>query len=740
MGQTLNIEGMSCAGCVASVEKAVRSVAGVSKVEVNFADHSATIEGTVNTTDVIKAIVAAGYDATENYQFDATQEETQQQENQKLLIWRSLLAGLFGASLMIAHMLDLLPAIQVDRGRGVWIIIAVLSAVVMGYSGRSIYSAAWRATKSRSANMHSLVALGTGAAWLYSVIIILLPALFPEQARYAYFESAVIIIAFINMGSALEARARRKTSQAIRGLLKLQPDTATLMIGGQELQVPVSTLKVGNLVKVTPGERIPVDGKLTQGHSSVDESMLTGEPLPSEKTVGSKVTGGTVNTTGSFLFEVTQTGKNTVLARIVEMVRKAQGSKPSLARIADRVAAVFVPIVIVIALITGLLWWWLGPPPVISYVLITVMSVLVIACPCALGLATPISVMVGIGRAAQRGILFRNGEALQTISQIDTIVLDKTGTLTEGRPTVVAVLHSDQHTENVILALAACLEAHSEHPIGAAVIDETKRRNVSVGTPENFEAVPGKGIRGQVEAHNVLIGNKAFLLENSIDMSLLKNLEELDRPGATYVFVAQNSVLVGVIAVADKIKAEAKATIMQFKQMGIEPVMLTGDDRHAAQYIAQQLGIAQVISNVLPADKHQVIKALQLKGKVVAMVGDGINDAPALAQADVGLAIGSGTDVAIESADITLMKDSIWSVYEAFALSKATLRNIKQNLFGAFIFNALAIPIAAGALYPAFGFLLNPMVASAAMALSSVTVVSNANRLRGFTPRGLPSE
>ncbi|MFC1751360.1 copper-translocating P-type ATPase, partial [Pseudomonadota bacterium] len=606
---------------------------------------------------------------------------------------------------------------------------------VIVYSGGRFFTGAWKSFKNHNANMDTLIALGTGAAWLFSMAITLVPVLVPEQARHVYFEAAVIIIALINLGSALEMRARGKTSEAIKRLIGLQPKTARVVRDGQEADIPIAQVKLGDTLRVRPGEKIAVDGVIMEGQSNIDESMLTGEPMPVEKTVGDNVVGGTLNKSGSFLFSASKIGNDTVLARIIEMVRQAQNSKPAISRLVDKVAAIFVPVVLIIAVLTFMAWFNFGPEPTSSYVLLTTMTVLIIACPCALGLATPISIMVGVGKAAEYGVLIRHGEALQRAGQLTMVVLDKTGTITEGRPAVSSVYAIDGR-DSQVLQLAASLEAGSEHPLAEAIVSAAKERGLSGGAVEGFEALSGYGVKGRVSDLDVMLGNQALLQHNGINTEVVsEQVANLASRGQTPVFVSVDAKLAGLIAIADPIKKDSGSAIKRLHRMGLKVAMLTGDHQATAQAVADQVGVDEVMAEVLPADKAQKVVELQKRGEVVAMVGDGINDAPALAQADVGFAIGSGADVAIESADITLMRGSLHGVADAADISKATLRNIKQNLFGAFVYNSMGIPVAAGVLYPLTGLLLNPVVAGAAMAMSSLTVVSNANRLRLFKPR-----
>ena len=732
----LGITGMSCAGCVAAVETALRGVPGVVQASVNFAERTALVCGDVTTETLIHAVQQAGYDAAELRDAAAEAErDAAEQARYRRLARNALVAGALAAPLMIAEMAGWLPALTHPAGQGFWIITGLLTLAVMLYSGGHFFSAAWRQFRHHNANMDTLIALGTGAAWGYSMLVALFPGSVPSLAQHAYFEAAVTIIALINLGAALESRARGKASAAIARLLGLRPKTARLVDGDQERDVPIDALQVGMQIRVRPGEQIPVDGEIVSGHSTVDESMLTGEPLPVVKQVGDTVTGGALNKTGSFIFRACRVGADTMLARIIASVRQAQNSKPPIGRLADQVAAVFVPSVLIVAVLTALAWFNFGPEPRSSYMLVTTLTVLIIACPCALGLATPISIMVGVGKAAESGILIRDGEALQRVGQLTTLVLDKTGTVTTGRPTVTGLIAGPGFSEEELFRLAAGLEAGSEHPLAQAILDAAQERGLRLPALEQFSAMAGYGASGIVDGRALLVGNRRLLEQQGIAVGPLQaEAERLAASGQTPVFVAVNAQAAGLVAVADPIKPDSLAAIQRLRELGLRVVLLTGDHAATAQAIATQTGIAEVHAEVLPTDKAALIAQLQAQGQVVGMVGDGVNDAPALAQADVGLAMGGGTDIAIESAGITLVRGSLHGVADAVALSRATVANIRQNLFGAFIYNTLGIPLAAGVLYPLTGLLLNPMLAGAAMALSSFTVVTNANRLRGFRP------
>ena len=730
----LKIDGMHCASCQRPIEKALRETPGVKDVSVNLASREVNVDSTVTSDVLIAAVASAGFEAVLDPIQSLEETDRVNQANFNRLIYKTALALVTGVVLMIFAM----NTPEIDTGwnlnHATWLLIAVITAGVMYYTGRHFFSGAIKSLKTRSATMDTLIALGTGTAWLYSTIIVLFPALVPEIARHVYFEAAVIIIGMVNLGQALEQKARGRTSQAIRRLLDLQQKTARIVRDGEEIDVPIGAVVKDDLVRVRPGEQIAVDGIVEQGQTNIDESMLTGEPVPVAKTNGDEVSAGTLNKTGSILYRATHVGSDTALARIIRMVRQAQNSKPPIGKLADSIAAVFVPVVMLIAVVAALAWFSIGPEPRFVYAIVTAVTVLIIACPCALGLATPMSVMVGIGKAAEAGVLIRNGEALQTASQLTTMVLDKTGTITTGQPGIVEIDAYCDKTQNALLLLAASLEAGSEHPLAQAFLDAAKLQELDLLAVEAFEAVAGQGIKGQIDNCQLLLGNQKLMDDSSValDTEALASSERMAENAWTPMFLASNGQLIALIAVADPIKTESIEAIKRLQADGLRVVMITGDNRHTAEAVAHQVGITQVRAEVLPQDKKDQIAEMQKQGERVGMVGDGINDAPALALAHVGFAIGTGTDVAIESADITLMRGSLHGVADAIEISRATMRNIRQNLFGAFIYNSVGIPIAAGLLYPLTGMLLNPIIAGTAMAFSSVTVVSNANRLRLF--------
>ena len=734
----LRINGMKCAGCVAGLEAAISTVKGVSAASINFATKSAEVQGDLDPQQIIDAIQAKGYHAQliENAD-DLSAEEAQEKKHYRKLLKQTIVAVIIGIPLFSDLFLGWLPSVQTTQLQWAWVLIGIIVFAGMCYSGGHIYKGAWHSFLSRNANMDTLVGLGTGMAWLYSMIVVLIPAFIPAMARHVYFDTAIILLAFINFGAALEMRTRGKTSQAIKRLIGLQAKTARVLRNSEEIDIPIEEVILGDILRVRPGEKIPVDGEVTEGHSQIDESMLTGEPMPVSKNKSDGVVGGTINQSGSILYRATRIGKDTALSRIVDMVRQAQNSKPSIGRLVDKVASIFVPIVLIVAIITAVLWFDFGPMPKSAYILMTTIAVLVIACPCALGLATPISVMVGVGKAAEFGVLIRNGNALQTAQQLTIVVLDKTGTLTEGHPALAEVIVDDESDQSTVLSLAASVEAGSEHPLAEAIVRGAKERGASLYPVSDFKAHSGRGVSATYQGKTVLLGNALLMADNNIDVNhWIHHIKQLSERGQTPMYVAHAEKLNGIISVADPVKQDSKVAIAGLHKLGLKVVMLTGDNRITAQAVADDVGIDEVIAEVLPEDKAKKITALQATGEIVAMVGDGINDAPALAAANVGFAIGTGTDIAIESSDVILMGGSLTGVANAIAISKATLHNIKQNLWGAFLYNTLGIPIAAGVLYPLIGLLLNPLIAGAAMAMSSLTVVTNANRLRFFKKVG----
>ena len=733
------IQGMTCASCVSSVEKALTNVEGIEKAQVNLAEQSALVFATQDTEALHQAIVQfvkqAGYQA-EILQDAATQQEKQaaQQLAQQKRFKLDAIAGLVvGAPLMLWGVFDGNMMIRNANDQLAWGSIGILCLLLLAPAGKHFFTNAWLAAAHKRATMDTLVALGTGAAWFYSMLVVIFPDGFPFASRHVYFEASAMIIGLISLGHYIEAKAKANTTRSLQALINLQPQQATVITEQGDQQITVEQITLGMKLRIKPGEKVPVDGVVIQGESYIDESMLTGEPVPVLKAQDAQVSAGTLNTDGGLVIEATGIGANTMLARIIRMVRTAQSSKPAIAKLADQISSVFVPVVVGIAILAALIWFAVGPEPKASYMLVVTTTVLIIACPCALGLATPLSVTVGVGKAAELGILIKDADALQLASKVDTVVFDKTGTLTQGKPSVQQVFTHATSSEH-LLALAYAAERKSEHPLAKAVCDYAKQHNTDSVELDSFENIRGRGITATYQTQPLFIGSLQFMQSEQIDTSPMgQAIEDCASNAWTPVAVALNNKLIGLIAIADPIKSDAKQAVSALKSQGIKTVMLTGDNQHVANAIGRELGIDEVIAQVMPDEKAQHIELLQSQGRTVAMIGDGINDAPALALADLGGAMGSGSDVAIESSQMTILNTSPMAVVHAIELSHATLKNMKQNLFGAFIYNSLGIPIAAGVLYPAFGFLLSPVVAGAAMALSSITVVSNANRLRLFT-------
>lgn len=642
--------------------------------------------------------------------------------------------------LLLLAMSDLIPNQPVQHALPHWLysgIQLLLATPVVLWAGLPFFERGWASIKSKNLNMFTLIAIGTGIAYTFSLVATFFPALFPDSLRVhggmvpLYYEAAAVITTLVLLGQVLELRARSQTGNAIKALLGLAPKTAIKMSSdGTEQEIPMESIKLGDLLKVRPGEKIPVDGEVTEGQSSVDESMITGEPIPVEKEIGSKVTGATVNGTGSFVMKATRIGKDTLLSQIVKMVSQAQRSRAPIQKLADKVSSYFVPAVVFVALVTAVIWFAFGPAPALTHAIVNAVAVLIIACPCALGLATPMSIMVGTGKGASLGVLIKNAEALEGLEKITTLVVDKTGTLTEGKPKLSAVKVINGFSEDEVLRLTASLEKSSEHPLAEAIISGAKEKGVTLSKVANFESVTGMGVKGEIDGKIVIAGNTKIFEKFGIATTEVSNIaKELQQLGHGAMLVAVDNKPAGVIAVKDPIKRNSKPAIEYFRSQGIEVVMLTGDNKNTAEVVAKELGIDRVQAEVLPDQKHEVIKSLQSQGKVVAMAGDGINDAPSLAQADIGIAMGTGTDVAMESAGVTLVKGDMMGIVRAHKLSQQTMKNIRQNLLFAFGYNALGVPIAAGLLYPAFGILLSPMIASLAMSLSSVSVIGNALRL-----------
>jgi len=737
------VEGARCASCVARIEKALSTVPGVESASMNLLERSAQVTGDVRSDDLLAALRGIGYGATLIVDEEAQRAAMARAEQAQAatLLRDSIIALGIGVPLMLYGMLTGDMGVHSADAQLGWGLAGLATLLVLLVPGRHFFTGAWTAFRAHHATMDTLVALGTGTAWLYSMLVVVLPELFPHAARHVYFEASAMIIGLVDLGLWLEMRARGRTSAAIRRLLDLAPKTARILREGsdEEIDVPLAAVRVGDRLRVRPGEKIAVDGVVEQGDSLLDESMLTGEPLPVRKRAPDAVSAGTLNQSGTLVFRATHVGAATLLAQIVALVQHAQSTRPPIGRLADRIAAVFVPAVMIIAVLTALAWYHLGPQPPLGWMLVTAMTVLVIACPCALGLATPIAVIVGIGKAAEYGVLVRNGAALQSAASLDTLVLDKTGTLTCGRPALTGHALAEGHSLDDVLCAAASLEQRSEHPLAQAVVTAATARGIALKGVEAFAATPGLGIAGRVDGRDVLVGNAEWLGARGIDLhpgdaGLQARAAGFSEQGATAIFVAIAGRPAAVLAISDPLREDSAAAVARLQARGLRLVLLSGDNPRTAQAVAAQLGITEVIAGVKPDGKAAVIERLKAEGRRVGMVGDGINDAPALAAAQVGFAMGSGTDVAIEAGDVTLVRTSLHAVADAMEISRATLRNIRQNLAGAFVYNIAGIPVAAGVLFPFTGLLLDPMIAGAAMAFSSVTVVSNANRLRFFRP------
>ena len=738
---TISIGDMTCAACVRRVERTLEGVEGVTRASVNLATEKATIayDPTITGLDDFKhEVEEAGYvfRGAESEELVDLEREAREREFQGLKK-RFKVSAVLAVLIMIGSMQHMFPLIrEVDR-QLMFYLLFLLTTPVMFWSGRPFFVNAWKAARHLTTDMNTLVAVGTLAAYLYSTAATFLPRAFTGTGMevHVYFDSAAMIITLILLGKLLEAKAKGRTSEAIKKLMGLKPKTARVLIDGRETEVPVDSVQAGDLVVVRPGEKIPVDGLVEEGRTAIDESMLTGESLPVDKEPGHEVIGATMNKTGTITFRATRVGAESALARIIKLVEDAQGSKAPIQRLADRVAAVFVPVVMGIAALTFLIWLFLGPEPVLTRALLSFVSVLIIACPCAMGLATPTGIMVGTGKGAEYGVLIKGGESLETAHKISAVVFDKTGTLTQGRPQLTDMVSFGSFSREEILALAASAEKGSEHPLGQAIVHQAEASNLPLEKAENFEALPGHGLRAEVSGRKLLLGNGALMMDHGLDITrALESSDRFSAEGKTPIFIAVDGDLAGVAAVADTLKPNAGQVVAELKAMGLKVIVLTGDNRRTAEAVAGTVGADQVFSEVLPGDKADKVRALQKEGHVVAMVGDGINDAPALAAADVGIAIGTGADVAMEAGDLTLIRDDLSGVITAISLSRRTMRVIKQNLFWAFFYNIIGIPIAAGVLYPFFGLLLNPVIAGAAMALSSVSVVSNSLRLRRYKP------
>ena len=729
----LAVTGATCASCVNTIEKALKSVEGITGAHMNLADNTATATGHADPQALVKAVESSGYGASVIEDADAADDRKQEEDRKqyKTLLAKMAISLSLGLGLMIWGMGFGSMMVTADN-QMTWLVLGILTLGVMIGTGGHFFTGAWKAFRHHNANMDTLIALGTGTAWAYSIVVVSIPEVLPEMARHVYFEASAMIIGLINLGQALELRAKGKTSEAVRRLLDLRAKTARVIRDGEEQDLPVEHVRTGDHIRVRPGESLPVDGEIIDGSTRIDESMLTGEPMPVSKGKGDEVSAGTLNTHGSIIYKATRVGSETALAQIIRLVKKAQGSKPAIGRLADKISSVFVPSVMLIAVVSALVWYNVGPEPAVVHMMIAATTVLIIACPCALGLATPMSVMVGVGKAAEYGALIRQGDALQTAGKLDLVILDKTGTITEGHPAVTRFHATDDDTGR-LLALAAGLEQHSEHPLAEAIMAKAKAEGVSPENVTGFKALNGQGVKGELDGQPVRLGNRRWLKGEGVDLAeLQQEADAITSEAGTPLFLALGEKAVGVIGVADAVKQDSEAAIRRLHDAGIRVMMVTGDVDATASAIAKKTGIDDYRAEVLPEDKATIVSEMRGKGYTVAMVGDGINDAPALAAADVGFAIGTGTDVAIESAGITLMRGSLHGVADAIEISRATVRNIHQNLFGAFVYNSMGIPVAAGLLYPLWGMLMSPILAGAAMSLSSVTVVTNANRLRLF--------
>ncbi|WP_277188608.1 heavy metal translocating P-type ATPase [Meiothermus ruber] len=739
----LSVQGMTCAACVNRVERALKKVEGVAQASVNLTTERASVQydpAVVGVAQLKRAVREAGYGVLEvERERDRAELERQAREREITALRRSLgfsatlalpllllamFPMLWGSAEMALH--SLAPASVWN-----WVMLALATLVQFG-PGRRFYRHGWAALRSRAPDMNSLVMIGTSAAYFYSLAVTVFPGLFPVHSRHVYFEASAVVITLILLGKYLEALAKGRTSEAMKRLLSLQAKTARVLKGQEELELPLDEVLPGDLIAMRPGEKVPVDGVMVAGSSYVDESMITGEPLPVAKSAGDRVIGGTLNGHGAFTFRATAVGEDTVLAQIIRLVQEAQGSKPAIQGLADRVVAVFTPIVLGIAALTAVVWLVFGGAEALSLALVNTVAVLIIACPCAMGLATPTSVVVGTGKAAEMGVLFRKGEAVQTLGEARVVALDKTGTLTQGKPmlTDLQVLPGFEETE--VLRLMASLEQNSEHPLARAIVAAAQERGLELLETVSLEALPGLGVRGQVGIYRVEVGSSRLMAELGIEIPSLPAEGQLAEEGKTPLYAGVNGQLAALLAVADPLKEGSVEAVRALHRQGLQVAMITGDNRHTAQALARQLGIDTVLAEVLPQGKAEAVRQLQGQGRKVVFVGDGINDAPALAQADLGIAMGKGTDVALETAEVVLISGDLRGIPNAVALSRATLRNIQLGLFWAFAYNILLIPVAAGVLYPFTGWLLSPVLAGAAMGLSSVFVLSNALRLKGF--------
>jgi len=749
---SLKLRGMSCASCANNIEEAIRSVPGVSDSNVNFGVEQATVQydpKRTNLETIQAAIDAAGYSSYPLQEQEMITGEDDAEKNAReaelRTLTRKIVVGAILSTLILLGSISAMTGLNLPWIRALWLdnpwVQLVLATAVLFWCGADFFKNAWKAFKRHTATMDTLVAMGTGAAYFYSLFATVFPGFFTSAGLMpdVYYEAAAVITTLILLGRLFENRAKGQTSEAIRKLIGLQARDAKVIRDGQEINVPIQEVQIGDVILVRPGEKIPVDGEVIEGASNVDEAMVTGESLPVKKQPGDEVIGATINKTGSFKFRATRVGKDTFLSQIVKMVQQAQGSKAPIQRLADQVTGWFVPVVMAIAIAAFVIWF--NVMGNLTLALITTVGVLIIACPCALGLATPTSVMVGTGKGAENGILIKGAESLELAHKIQTIVLDKTGTLTQGKPTVTdfaTVKGTANSNELKLLQLAASVERNSEHPLAEAVVRYAQSQQVELTKAKKFEAIAGSGVQGIVSDHLVQIGTQRWMEELNIDTrTLQEGKASLEAAGKTAILIAVDGQIQGLMGIADALKPSSVAVVRTLQKLGLEVVMLTGDNRKTAEAIASEVGITRVFAEVRPDQKASQIQALQAEGKIVAMVGDGINDAPALAQANVGIAIGTGTDVAIAASDITLISGDLQGIVTAIQLSSATMQNIRQNLFFAFIYNVAGIPIAAGVLFPIFGWLLNPIIAGGAMAFSSVSVVTNALRLRNFHPKNI---
>ncbi|ETW98134.1 MAG: ATPase [Candidatus Entotheonella factor] len=736
--RTIAISGMHCASCAATIERALEQIEGVAEAHVNLATEQATVAylpTQVAPAALRQAIRSAGYEPRDS---DAEPTSGQSIEDQKAAERRALTRYVIASAMLsfLIFMGSMAPALAPSWLQHPYVLL-LLATPVQFWFGWTFYQGFWAALKHKTADMNTLVAIGTSAAYGYSLVATFIPDTFERlgMGRHVYFDTDAMIITLILLGRLLEARARGKTSAAMRQLMGLRAATARIIRDDIETDIPVDMVQIGDILRVRPGEKVPVDGTLVSGHGVLNEAMLTGESLPADKGPGEDVFGATLNTTGSFTMRATRVGQGTMLSQIIRMVEAAQGSKAPIQRLADIVASWFVPIVLGLAVLTFAIWVWFGPPPVLTFALLNFVAVLIIACPCALGLATPTAIMVGTGKGAEYGVLFKNSASLEIAHQLDAVILDKTGTLTRGQPVVTDILPHHGYCETDVLRLAASAEQGSEHPLAQALVEAAQHRGLTCSEGQDFQVIPGHGIRATVDAQTVWVGNQTLMqiAEVALDKAEETAMRLADA-GKTPIFIAIDGHYAGVIALADTVKPHAKEAVAALRGLGLQVLMLTGDHRRTAGAIADELGIDHVLAEVLPEAKAQQVQQLQATGQRVAMVGDGINDAPALAQADIGIAIGTGTDIAMEAADCTLVSGDLRGLVTAIQLSRRTMRTIKQNLFWAFIYNVVGIPLAAGVLYPVFGVLLSPVFAAAAMAMSSVSVLSNSLRLRRFRP------